>query len=667
MKILHRSISKAIVGTLLAVFSLGAGAQSPIFSQSARGMARLRGHFPSKAVAAAHRKGRVPSGKTITMSVVLPLRNQDALQYVLDRLYDSSDPIYGQYLSSQEFADNFAPTREDYDAVAAYFENMGLTVTGTHRNRMILNVSGPAVAVESAFSLQLRFFDGPDGREFYAPDNDPEVPGFVAARIAGIVGLDDVDVWHTHSQRIPAAEANLASPFQIGTGPGGGLTPVDITTAYNLNSATANGTGQTLGLFELDGYNPADIAAYVSYYHLPSVPLRNVLVDGFSGKPGSGAGEVTLDIELQIALAPGASSIIVYQGPNTNAGVIDTYNKIATENKAKQISTSWGLSEGLLSPVVVNAEKAIFQQMAAQGQSIFAASGDSGAYDNGASLSVDDPASQPYMVGVGGTQLFVNADRTYNHETVWNVNNTINGGAGGGGISSIWSIPSWQQGVVSGMSGGSTIMRNVPDVSLNSNQYTGYSIFFQGKWWIYGGTSCASPLWAAFTARINQQRAANAMAPLGFANPAIYSIAAAGYWSDLHDVADGSTNLYYPAVTGYDNATGLGSFNGANLLRDLTTPAPPPPVSLAITGGPASSAGRNSATIQWTTNLASSSIVKYGLIAAKLSTTYSNSTQVTSHSATLSGLKRKTTYYYQVSSTTGSLMATSSVRSFTTQ
>ena len=150
---------------------------------------------------------------------------------------------------------------------------------------------------------------------------------------------------------------------------------------------------------------------------------------------------MTLDIELQIALAPGASKIIVYEGPNSNTGVVDTYNRIATDNLAKQISTSWGLSEGQSSAAVISSENAAFQQMAAQGQSIYAASGDSGAYDNGSTLSVDDPASQPYMVGVGGTQLFVNSGETYNHETTWNVNGTVSGGAGGGGVSSSGAFP----------------------------------------------------------------------------------------------------------------------------------------------------------------------------------------------------------------------------------
>jgi kumamolisin len=118
-------------------------------------------------------------------------------------------------------------------------------------------------------------------------------------------------------------------------------------------------------------------------------------------------------------------------------------------------------------------------------------------------------------------------------------------------------------------------MRNVPDVSLNSDQYTGYSIYFKGRWQIIGGTSCAAPIWAAFTARVNQQRVANGFATLGFANPLIYQLArSAKYGTDFNDIADGSTNLYYKAIAGYDNSTGWGSFNGANLLADLASVAP---------------------------------------------------------------------------------------------
>ena len=229
-------------------------------------MVRLHGHVPAKAIANAQLLGRLPATTEISMAFSLPLRNQQELEELLKRIYDPADTLYGHYLTPQEFTDRFGPTQDDYDAVTAYARSLGFRVTGTHPNRTLLDVSGSAAAVEAAFNLHLNHHQAPDGRKFYAPDNDPEVPDFIASRIAGVIGLDNAAVWHAHSRFIPAEEMTLTSPLQIGTGPGGGLTPSDIRTAYNLNGVAANGSGQTLGLFELDGYNPADVASYVSYY-----------------------------------------------------------------------------------------------------------------------------------------------------------------------------------------------------------------------------------------------------------------------------------------------------------------------------------------------------------------------------------------------------------------
>lgn len=553
--------------------SLSAQAQAPI---------RLPGHAPA-AVATARALGRVAAQEPIHLALTLPLRDQADLDDLLARLYNPSDPLYGQYLTSAQFAERYGPTQADYDAVAAFARSRGLTVTATHSNRAVLDVAGPAGMVEAAFGLHLLRYQGADGRLFHAPDAVPAVPADIAARLTGVVGLDDAQVWHTHNRRLapdPLAAPSLAPaltpyvlPSQIGSGPGGGLTPSDIKTAYNLNDTTLTGGGQTLGLFELDGYTPSDITTYEDTFGLPHVPLQNVLVDGYSGAAGADAVEVTLDIELQTALAPGASQILVYEAPNSSRGVIDTYNRIASDNLAKQISTSWGLAEDQ-SMVFVN-EYPAFKQMAAQGQTIYAASGDEGAYDDGSSLSVDDPASQPYMTGVGGTQLTTaGPGGTWSSETTWNGGGNPRYG-GGGGISTLWAIPSWQQGVISPASQGSTTMRNVPDVALTSDPTTGYAVYIDGQWQIYGGTSCASPCWAGFTALVNEQRAANGSPALGFASPALYALGKGARGGvDFHDIADGSTNRYYPAVLGFDLATGWGSFNGLNLLPDLVASAP---------------------------------------------------------------------------------------------
>ena len=171
----------------------------------------------------------------------------------------------------------------------------------------------------------------------------------------------------------------------------------------------------------------------------------------------------------------------------------------------------------------LNSENTIFQEMAAQGQTIYAAAGDSGAYDSGNvsdGLRVDDPGSQPYVCAVGGTTLTTQSvGGAWGSETTWN-SGSVRNGASGGGISSIWPIPSWQQGEISTASLGSQAMRNVPDVSLDADPNTGYSIYFSGSWTVYGGASTAAPLWAGFTALVNQQRDAAGLGTLGQASPA---------------------------------------------------------------------------------------------------------------------------------------------------
>ncbi len=556
---------------LMLGFTSHLGAKTP------ETLKRLPGHVPSKVIESAVFLENLDASTHVPLTFILPLRNKEALEKLVQRIYDPTDQQhYGKYLTPEEFAEQFGPTKEDYDTVIAYANSLGLTITRTHPNRTLLNVSGPMRSVETAFNLRLHHYQLPNGRNFYAPSDNPEVPSYIASILHGIVGLDNHAVRRTFNRRKETKDgfsisktASHAHP----SGPGGGYSPKDLLTAYNLTRVSANGSNQIIALFELGAYQASDINEYTSYFGLPPAKLKNILVDG-----GAGSGidpEVTLDIELAIALAP-HSQIYVYEGPNSDQGVLDTYNRIATDNLAKQVSTSWGMGENLVNAQYLQAENAIFLQMAAHGQSIYAAAGDSGAYDdypNSKALVVDDPASQPYVVSVGGTRLTVNSGSgVYASEVVWN--DGSGNGAGGGGVSTVWPIPSWQKNV---STVSSKTHRNVPDVALNADQDTGYAIFYDGQWTIYGGTSCAAPLWAAFTACVNEQRVAAQMPLLGFANPSLYAIGVgSSYTQNFHDITSGN-NLHYSANKGYDNASGWGSFNGANLFASLTGSSPKAP------------------------------------------------------------------------------------------
>ena len=310
------------------------------------------------------------------------------------------------------------------------------------------------------------------------------------------------------------------------------------------------------------------------------------MLDGFNGVPTTGAnsgnGEVSLDIEMAMAMAPGLAKIVVFEGNPNNFAPNDILNAMAASTTVKNLSCSWGWSGG---PSTTTDN--IFKNMSAAGQSFFQASGDNDAFTTGASSvnGVDNaslynaPSSSPYITQVGGTTLTMNGNgASYASETVWNWGYDSDAGGyigSSGGISSHYSIPSWQTNVnnMAGR-GGSTSFRNIPDVALTAN-----NVFVDdgdGGSDVYGGTSCAAPLWAGFMALVNQQAVGSGKASAGFINPAIYTIAAgSSYAACFHDVTTGnntwpgSPNLFY-ATNGYDLCTGLGTPAGQSLINALT-------------------------------------------------------------------------------------------------
>ena len=316
-----------------------------------------------------------------------------------------------------------------------------------------------------------------------------------------------------------------------------------------------NGAGQAVGLFELDGYYPNDVAAYASLAGLPNVPLTNVLLNGFSGNPGANNVEVVLDIDMAVAMAPGLSKVIVYQGRVPN----DVLNRMATDNQARQLSCSWGFGSQ-----VDAARQQIFQQFAAQGQSFFQASGDLGGGP------VPAPSDDPFITVVGGTTLTTTPEGAWVSESTWPFSS--------GGINTAYTIPNWQRGINMLASRGSTTFRNVPDVACIADDAI-WLVADNGVNGVAGGTSASAPLWAGFTALINQQAQAMGKPSVGFINPAIYALAqSSSYPSILHDITTGNntnnnsrTNFF--AVPGYDLCTGWGTPTGSNLINALLAPA----------------------------------------------------------------------------------------------
>ncbi|WP_329268159.1 S53 family peptidase [Streptomyces sp. NBC_01451] len=490
----------------------------------------------------ANRTGKVAAGKRISVAISLTPRNDKALDTFVAKVTDPRSSSYGHYLTKGQFAARFGRTDAEVKQLKDYLRAQGLTVGKVHSGNLLVDATGTAAQLEKAFGTKLSTWkDASSGRSFYANDTPPTLPTSVAALVSDVAGLNNHTQLHHQS----------ASRVAPRNGPGGGYTPAQLKGGYNV-SGTYTGSGQKIALLEFDGFQQANITKYDTNYSLGSPTPTVSEVDGGSGALGDGQVEVELDIEVLHAIAPKAN-VTVFEGPNSDAGEVDTYQAIV-DSGIPTTSISWGASESARTTSNINAVDAVFKAGAAQGLGFYAASGDDGSDDAGdGTTTVDYPASDPYVTGVGGTKLTVTSANAWSKEVAWS--------GGGGGKSSVFKIPSWQTAVQKSAGGG---FRQVPDVSAHANPSPGVSIYSQGSWGTVGGTSAAAPEWAAFAALYNQQAAAAGKANLGFANPALYTASGTGF----HDITSGS-NGAYSAATGWDFTSGWGSYNAATLAAKL--------------------------------------------------------------------------------------------------
>ncbi len=542
----------------------------------------LSGHVPQNAGRLSG-TGRLASSRPLALALGLPLRNQDQLAELLRQLYDPASTNFHQFLTPPEFTARFGPTEADYATVKNFALTNGFTITGTHPNRVVLDVRADAAQVERAFHVGLRTFRHPmEARDFFAPDIEPTVDA--AVPLLHIAGLDNYALPRPMSVVTPLRAATVKTAPQAGSGGGGTYLGNDFRASY-VPGTTLTGSGQSVALLQFDGYYASDISAYISLAGLTNYPvvLTNIAVNGGVATPGGGNVEVCLDIEMVLSMAPGVSKIIVYEAPNGSTAWSTILSRIANDNLARQIGCSWGnTTPGAKDPT----SETIFKQMAAQGQSFFNASGDSDAFTNG----IPFPSESTNITQVGGTILSTTGPGgDWMGEVSWNRNNGV---GTGGGVSANYSIPVWQQGLSMTSNHGSTTLRNVPDVAMTSESVL--VIFNNGTTGSAGGTSCAAPLWAGFMALVNQQAAAVGQAPVGFINPAVYAIGKSSlYNSCFHDTVAGdnynaSSPTNFPAVAGYDLCTGWGTPNGTNLINALVWPPPiflTTPASRNVTNG----------------------------------------------------------------------------------
>jgi kumamolisin len=480
-------------------------------------------------------------------------------------------------MSNDEFAAQYGASPLEMEKVAEFVKREGMKVVETNLARRILVASGAVAQVNKAFAVTLGYYEHENGHdgEYGKVESDRErdgsiyVPKELSDVIVGVFGLDN--------RRI--TKHNCGNLFC--TAP---LSVPQVRQLYNFPTNSA--AGQTIGIFcghaeQGNGYDINDIKQY--FHGLPATyPMPAITDISVHGK-NSGSdpyGEITQDICIAGAAAPGAA-IAVYFTTQTEQGWIDCINRVVHPDDGDPVcnvlSISFfvadrddivGVEDQDVADSWITAVHEAFQDAAIQGITVCIASGDTGADSKigDGKAHVQYPASDPWVLAVGGTAISRIRGSPFFYEYVWNDDL----GATGGGVSAMFAQPSYQfrTGVRSLNNG--KLGRGVPDVAANASGHSGYSgIVVKGKDFIGNGTSAAAPLWAGLIAVLNAAIGEN----LGFVNPELYAIGSRGF-RNVAGLPGRANNSFdqvpgYPAHSGWDACTGWGSPNGTALLADL--------------------------------------------------------------------------------------------------
>jgi subtilase family serine protease len=587
-------------------------------------------------------------GQTVNVTLVLGLHNQDALERYIYSTVTRGNPAFHRFLTTAEFADRYGATAGEIARVQAFLKQQGLSQAELLPNHLAIKVSGTIGQFNAAFHTSIHDYRNSDGATFHQPNATPTVPAALSGTLVVASGLSSEARYHSHHVKaiLPPQQGPSANALAKGAAPAtpactgnptatctpGEFTVGDVANRYNINPlyrVGVNGKGSTIGIATLANFIPADAYAYWSAIGLPVKPNRitQVHVDGGGPLSGpAGSGETSLDVEQSGGVAPWAD-IIVYDAPNTDAGFFDVFNQAVSDNKVDSLSVSWGSPEIFYFPQLnggvdftseLRAFHQVFLEAAAQGISMFATSGDSGAYDTVRSLgglltdpvppplTADAPGSDPFITTAGGTTVPFSYSfsggptASLTKESVWgwdyisnyfqtnfgvDITDQVFSVGGGGGVSVFWPVPRYQQ-FTSGIQKSEkdqTLLfpqfginytlpknyhgRNEPDVSLNADPETGYSLVSSldgpGLLTFSGGTSFVAPQLNGISALLRQSTHGR----VGFWNPQVYAlqnIFGYGPFSAFSDIRSGD-NWFYAGKNGYEPGAGIGTLNVSNL------------------------------------------------------------------------------------------------------
>jgi kumamolisin len=530
--------------------------------------------------------GEVPSAE---FRVTVTVRRRNELPSI--EAQSKQKPAERTYMTREEHADKHGADPADIAKVEAFAKENGLRVTDTNASQRTVTLYGTAPAYSKAFGVDLKMYKSGDvayrGRE-----GDILIPENLQGIVTSVTGLDNRPFAKPHfrisrgAARAAGAGA-LADRSTASASIPAGFTPPQLASLYNFPK-NLDGTGQTIAILELGGgFHPAELTTYFQNLGIAKPPsvAAATYTNGGTNSPGTNAldpnnpdVEVMLDIEVSGSIAPGAKIVVYFAPDATDQSFLGVMNAIITDtvNKPNIVSISWGGPEDSATTQFQNEFDQLLQSAASLGITVCVAAGDSGSVDFAADdpnwdgkAHVDFPASDPFVLACGGTQLTASST-AITKEVVWD--DGKNDGTGGG-VSRIFALPSYQQnaGVPPATDPAGPVMRGVPDVAGDAAPASGYRILCDGTSFPdpsqglppVGGTSAVAPLWAGLIARINQGLGK----PAGFINPLLYAAPANATFRDITQGNNGD----YKAGPGWDACTGLGTPNGQNLLQALTS------------------------------------------------------------------------------------------------
>ncbi len=502
------------VTTTIPAMALLFASLAPLAAQSPNaGLTTLPGHV-IRALPNATPVPHTPQmdEQPITVTVVLNLTDPAGAAALEQDIADPNSANFQHTIGASDFTARFGPSQQAYDTVLNYLQQFGLTLSEGSQNRRTLTVTGTRGQAQRAFNVVINDYQL-GTRTFHAVASDPSVPGAVAPLIAAVAGLNNLAV------PTPAFTPFPFTPISIATAYGGTLTPAGKTNSSGLPPGL-DGKGQTIGLIEFDGFNYSDVSNWLSFAGLPSGLIKQVsaiAINGGTGpsgctqyQAGCGTTEVLLDIEAALGIAQGAN-IVVFDAPSSTdlADAVNQAGNYLTYGSLGTLSMSWDVCEDDVSASDVSSIDSVLSDFTAWGITLFVATGDNGSTcKNGSggvyANTIAFPADAPHAIAVGGTALNVNSNNTYNTENWW-----LN--SGGFGVSFLASEPGYQTSLYPGATG-----RSVPDVSMDaapgiivcqattSDSPDCGDTATPGKFNVIGGTSLATPLWAATWALAQQ-------------------------------------------------------------------------------------------------------------------------------------------------------------------